>query len=254
MARNGGKAARVSKLPNILAVETSGRRGSLALAVGDERIDEIGFATDRERARDLLPCADELVKKHGVAPTDIDQVYISNGPGSFTGLRIAVTFARHMALATGAKVRAVPTLDVIAANALSMATPPGCVIPMLDAKKDQVFGAVYLLTDGEYQCVVPAQMVEPVALVESLLSAGQFQSCVLLGEGLNHHLAKFDDLVKAECAIVGAEPLWWPHASRVIEIGRKLVARDGFTDANRLVPDYVRRPEAEEIWEKRFGK
>jgi len=40
----------------------------------------------------------------------------------------------------------------------------------------------------------------------------------------------------------------------VIEIGRRLLARDGYTDTNRLVPDYVRRPEAEEIWEKRFGK
>lgn len=239
---------------HILAVETSGRRGSLALAIGDALVDEVGFATDRERARDLLPCADELVRKHGVAPSDIDEVHISNGPGSFTGLRIAVTFARHMALATGAKLRAVPTLDVIAANALALASPPACVIPMLDAKKDQVFAAAFLLKDGEYECVASARMVPPVEFVEAQIAQVYDSSCMLLGEGLQHHEKKFEVLVTQGDVQFGANELWWPHASRVIEIGRWLVKRDGFTDAHSLVPDYVRRPEAEEIWEKRFGK
>jgi len=239
---------------HILAVETSGRRGSLALAIGDARVDEVGFATDRERARDLLPCADELVKKHGVAPSDIDEVYISNGPGSFTGLRIAVTFARHMALATGAQLRAVPTLDVIAANVLAIANPPLCVIPMLDAKKDQVFAAAFLLKDGAYECVAPARMVPPVEFVEAQIAQGDHSSCTLIGEGLRHHSEKFEALVAKGNVKIGAKELWWPHASRVIEIGRRLVKREGFTPAHSLVPDYVRRPEAEEIWERRFGK
>lgn len=230
--------------PRILAVETSGKRGSLAVAEGPNLIDEIGFATDRERARDLLPCADELLRKHGWLPGDLEHCYISIGPGSFTGLRIAVTLGRHLALAVGVKLRSVPTLDVIAANALAISPRPKLVAAILDAKKDQVFASGFELDGESYRCIAPPRMVDPAKFVGSLGGTP-----TVLGEGLEHHSAA----VEKAGGVAGPYELWWPHASNVCKLGWELAQRDGFIDAVALVPDYVRRPEAEEVWDAKFG-
>ncbi|MBK8269572.1 MAG: tRNA (adenosine(37)-N6)-threonylcarbamoyltransferase complex dimerization subunit type 1 TsaB [Planctomycetes bacterium] len=113
--------------PRIIAIETSGRSGSVAIAEGPRLIQEAEFAADQEHARDLLPLIDSLFQVHEWTPASVEQCHVSIGPGSFTGLRVAVTFARHFALATGAKICAVPTLDVIAMNALKIQPPPEAI-------------------------------------------------------------------------------------------------------------------------------
>ena len=102
--------------PLILAVETSGRLGSVALAQGDKLLSETSFSGPMRHSAEIFPAITDLLSKFDKKPDQIEQVYISAGPGSFTGLRIAVTFAKTLALANGAKIVAVDTLDVIAAN------------------------------------------------------------------------------------------------------------------------------------------
>ena len=102
--------------PLILAVETSGRLGSVALAQGDKLLSETCFSGPMRHSAEIFPAITGLLNKFDKKPDQIEQVYISAGPGSFTGLRIAVTFAKTLALANGAKIVAVDTLDVIAAN------------------------------------------------------------------------------------------------------------------------------------------
>lgn len=228
--------------PRILAIETSGPRGSIAIGEAGRLIEEVVFATQRQRARDLLPSIDETVRKQHWRPVDIEHCYISNGPGSFTGLRVAVTFARHLALATGCKLCAVPSMDVMAQNALQLSPAPDCVVTFLDARKDQVFAAAYRRTDEGYVREQDVRMAAPGAFLQKLGG-----TALVLGQGAAHHREAI------ECAgcTIADESLWLPTAATVLSLGWKLAQRGEFTAAPDLVPAYVRRPEAEEVWDAR---
>lgn len=228
--------------PRILAVETSGRRGAVALGLGGQLLEEVVFATDRERARDLLPSIDAAFRRQGWRPGDIDHCYISIGPGSFTGLRVAVTFARHLALATGCRLCAVPTMDVMAQNALKLDPTPDLVATFLDARKDQVFAAAFAQSEGVFESLDAVRMSAPAVFLNSLA-----RPVVVLGEGVVHHRPA----IEAAGGIVAEESLWQPTAASVLTLGWRMAQAGRFIDGPDLVPAYVRRPEAEEVWERR---
>ena len=230
--------------PKIIAIETSGRRGSVALATGPELVGQRVFSADTDHARDLLPEADRLCREHGWQPGDIAQCHLSIGPGSFTGLRVAVTFARHLALASGAMLCAVPTLDVIAENCVRIEQPPPHLAVILDAKRGQVFAAVFSLEGGLYRRTVEAQMADPA----EVFAAAPLPTAVV-GEGIEYHRAA----VEASGAEVLDRALWWPSAAGVHQVGWRMACAGEFTEPTHLIPHYLRRPEAVELWEKRHG-
>ena len=228
----------------IIAIETSGRHGSVAVAEGPELIEEIEFATDRDHARDLLPTVAELCRRRGWKPTSLDHCYLSIGPGSFTGLRIGVTFARHFALASGVKICAVGTLDVIAENALELDPVPTPLAVVLDAKRACVYCAIFQLADGSYRRRADPRMVEPAEIF-----SGE-QGMTVIGEGIDHHA----EAIEAMGAAMLDRRLWHPRAANVHRLGWRMAAKGNFTDPVELTPEYIRRPEAEELWEKRHGQ
>ena len=107
----------MNKKPLVLAVETSSRIGSVVIALGEKILDEATFSAPIRHSAEIFPALSNILDRFSRKPDQIDQVHISVGPGSFTGLRIAVTLAKTMHLANAAKIVAVDTLDVIAANA-----------------------------------------------------------------------------------------------------------------------------------------
>ncbi len=107
----------MNQKPLVLAVETSSRIGSVVIALGEKILDEATFSAPIRHSAEIFPALSNILDRLCRKPDQIDQVHISVGPGSFTGLRIAVTLAKTMHLANAAKIVAVDTLDVIAANA-----------------------------------------------------------------------------------------------------------------------------------------
>lgn len=228
-----------------ISIETSGRKGSAAIGRGRELLAEQRFATDTEHARDMLPVLQQLFAKQGAAARQIEHCYVSIGPGSFTGLRVAVTFARHLALAVGAKLVAVPTLEVIAANAMDMVDRPERLAVILDAKRKQVFGAIFEKSgSGAYAQVVPPCLIEP----GSLFARAQ-PPLTVIGEGIRYH----QDAIRSSGVAVVDEAYWYPTAGNVYKLGAALAEGGRFVARNDLIPFYIRRPEAEELWEKRSG-
>jgi len=136
--------------PLILAVETSGRTGSVAIALGEQILAEATLSTPMRHSAEIFPAVCGLLNHLGRKPKEIEHIYISVGPGSFTGLRIAVTMAKTMHLANATKTVAVDTLDVIAVNATDYLyttkrrkTAIEKIATILDAKRGQFFAAVY---------------------------------------------------------------------------------------------------------------
>lgn len=123
----------------LLAVETSGTHGGIALMEDGRVVDEVCLAEGLRHARDLIVAIKEACDRAGWGRRT-DVVALSIGPGSFTGIRIAVTFAKFVAWDAGAKVVAVPTLRVLAENA-----PADCgrIVPILDAKRGGLFAGIF---------------------------------------------------------------------------------------------------------------
>jgi len=166
------KTAFMTRKTLILAVETSSRVGSVAIAASLQLLDEVTFSGPMKHSAEIFSAIRTLLDRFSRSPEEIEQVYISIGPGSITGLRIAVTLAKAMHLANSVNIIPVDTLDVIAANVINLnstsderqatsnerretsderqttsderrAMSDEIIAPVLDAKRGQFYIAVY---------------------------------------------------------------------------------------------------------------
>jgi tRNA threonylcarbamoyladenosine biosynthesis protein TsaB len=228
-------------MPRALAIETSSRVGSIAIADGARVLAEEQFEHGLQHAAQIVPIIDRLCRAQNWPPRDIEHVYVSAGPGSFTGLRIGITLAKTMALATGVKLVAVPTVRVLAENA-----PPDArhVVIVLDAKRDQIFTARFERgasagSDGWLERE-PAHLDSLAAVL-----ARAPRPVHLLGEGIPYH-RKFIPADDDAGVIITPEDLGRPRASLVAGVGVAMAAAGHFADPDRFSPIYLRKPEAEE--------
>lgn len=210
--------------------------------VGAERF-EHGLA----HAAGLVGMVGRVIEGAGWTPRDIDEVYLSIGPGSFTGLRIGVTLVKSWWLARQLegegelKVVAVPTVRVVVEN-LGAEARHGVVV--MDAKRGQVFTASFSRDDaGEWQ----ERRAARVDVLKHVVAA-EPRPVVLVGEGLVHHLTE------AEAGVERAGPeLGAARAEALGRIGFSLGRRGEFANPLTLVPTYIRLPEAEEKWRLERG-
>ncbi len=227
--------------PWIIAIETSGTHGSVAVAEGGELRAEAPLSNTTRHATDLLPTMDCLCRTCGWRPGALQHCYLSIGPGSFTGLRVAVTVGRHLALAAGARLVAVPTLAVIAEEARPAVPRDAHLAVMLDARRGHVFGAVFRNDVSGMTALRPVEMIEPGTLLKSAP-----RPCWVTGEGAVAHQDAID---QSRLPLID-EPLRRPRARSVHRLGWRL-AQDGcFVDPSTLIPHYVRKPEPVEILER----
>ncbi len=244
----------------ILAAETSSRIGSVAIALGAEVFAETTFSAPLKHSAEIFPAICDLLDRFGRKPREIEQVYISAGPGSFTGLRIAATFAKTMHLANAARIVAVDTLDVIAANVIDLSKTDTCppsdrdlqaigherVAAIVDAKRSQFFIAVYERQVPDVQQVTAGGDWIKIGS-DSLMSAEQFltefvrkeKPLWLLGDGLLYYKDKFE----ADGIRFFDEQDWSPRAGKVHLLGRQMALKGQFADPVTLTPNYLRRPD-----------
>jgi tRNA threonylcarbamoyladenosine biosynthesis protein TsaB len=231
----------IPRVPRAIALETSARSGSVALVESNGTvIAEEQSPQDLKHAAALISVLDRLTKRHGWTPRDIREIYVSAGPGSFTGLRVGITAAKTLALSLDAKIVAVPTTDVLARNA-----PPDArhIVIVLDAKRGQIFTARYTRQGGDIVQDEPAHLDTLAAML-----ARAPRPVHLVGEGLPYHRASIPD--DDPQVILVPEESWRPRAAVVAHLGHQLAQGNHFTDPDRLTPLYLRRPEAEEKWEQ----
>jgi tRNA threonylcarbamoyladenosine biosynthesis protein TsaB len=210
-----------------------------------------------KHSAEIFPAIFELLSQFEHKPDQIQQIYISGGPGSFTGLRIAATLAKTMHLATGVKIVSVDTLDVIAANAISLTGADGlCEMPkaadyervaaIVDAKRGQFFVAVYergplghhqLKTSPKWAKILPDCLMRPEQFIIDFATSDR--DIWLLGDGLLYYKEKF----QAQGVRFFEDKYWSPRASKVHLLGRQMAARDEFADPLKLAPNYLRGPD-----------
>jgi tRNA threonylcarbamoyladenosine biosynthesis protein TsaB len=205
----------------------------------------------------LMPNISALLAGVNVDPGEVDYIALTNGPGSFTGLRIGVSVVKGLAWVLGKKVIRVSTLEALAYNLRYCST---LVCPVLDARKNEVYAALYRFTGdngGKAEAVMEDSALSPERLIERLngiadssghaMPAGHAVPVIFTGNGLDRYRDLFVDRVKG--ALFAQPPLWHVRASNVAEIAFEAVKTGEETVAviepAVLKPLYLRKSEAE---------
>lgn len=234
-----------------LAIETSGRIGEIGLVENGQTVLTEMFPHGLHHAAAIVSTIDRLTRARGWRPREIQHVYVSVGPGSFTGLRIGITLVKTLAFSVECKIVPVETSKVLLMNAPAEARE---VIIVLDAKRGQIFGARYLRQ-------TPSDSSEPLAswievdpphldtLSDILQRAGR--PVTLIGEGIPYH----QHLIRDPDSVMITEPLLWrARVEHVARLGWRDAQTGRFADPFTLTPIYVRLPEAEEKRLRAAGK
>ena len=235
----------------VLAIETSGRIGSIALGRGNTLLAESAFSGFMKQSAELLPQVQTLLNQIQARPCDIRQIYITAGPGSFTGLRIAVTTAKMMSFAHPIKIVAADSTDVIAENAPDFLDndteePIDCICTILDAKRNLFYASVFERTSDSWTKIFGTRAATSQEILDWLSRQGK-KKVYFLGEGLVYYANKFD----APFTVVLDEKFWAARAAGLFNVGQRLAAQGKFADPSTLTPLYIRKPESIENWEKR---
>lgn len=220
---------------NLLAVETSGRTGSIALLrAGTTEAVECPIGNEgRRHARSLVSDADRLMTSFQLQPRDTNCVAVSTGPGSFTGLRVGIVFAKTFGWINKCPVVAVPTFDALAWQVKQDAQR---IAVISDAQRGEVFFAEYEKTSVG---VSPLSKVEIASLDD--VRAAVTDETVLTGPVLKRYAGEFDCFCQLADAAV-----WEPTATAIAELGKVAFDHGNIADPWKLEPFYLRRSAAEE--------
>jgi tRNA threonylcarbamoyladenosine biosynthesis protein TsaB len=213
----------------VLAVETSSLAGGVALLDGERLIAEYVLDVSVTHSERLMAAVDQVIADARWTPRSLQGLVVAIGPGSFTGLRIAVSTVKGLAVALDIPIAAVPTLDAMAA-ALPWAALPVC--PVLDARKGEVYASCYRWSGGTMLREWEYLALPPEALAERLT-----EPTIVVGDGAA--------AVHTPHARAVPPPRRLPSPACVGALGLERLRRGDTVGAAALEPLYLRPSEAE---------
>ncbi|MCL6592478.1 MAG: tRNA (adenosine(37)-N6)-threonylcarbamoyltransferase complex dimerization subunit type 1 TsaB [Alicyclobacillus sp.] len=229
-------------------MDTATRTLAVALGQGEVPLASAALTVPRGHSRWLQPALANLLRVAGVAAGGVEEVVAGIGPGSYTGVRLGVTTAKAMAFALGIPLRPVSTLWALAEAALPVPAPrPRCVLPLLYARRERAFGALYRKRGEVWEEVWPVA-VRPLS--EWLAAAA----------ALAEEVCWVHDLAGEQVALLaGAVGECWPLEAVAAGLGPALLrlARQPGVPVltgqavHRLTPEYALPVQAEVQWAAR---
>jgi len=221
----------------LLGLDTSTSCGSIAVVDGNQPLGEWNLNVPRTHAGRLLPGIQHLLRETGLKIENIDGFAVTTGPGSFTGLRIALTTAKTLSLVTGQPLVGIPTLDVIVENVPFAA---GLVCRVLDARKGEIFAALYRKDPGGWTDRLTDYLSVPPETLREMIRG----PVLLLGDAV----PVYGEELRKGCnyKITFASPEYgFPRASHLCRLAMKKMSQEGPTHPRDLQALYTRASDAE---------
>jgi tRNA threonylcarbamoyladenosine biosynthesis protein TsaB len=215
--------------PLILAIDTTREAGSLALARGEELVEEILLHAPGGFAHVIYGQLAQLLGRHGVKPAMVDCFAAASGPGSFTGVRVGLACVKGLAEALGKPAVAVSNLEAMA----SFGSAPRRAV-VLDARRGEIYGAVY---DDAGRLASP-EVVMTLAAWLDMLPEGEMEFIAMDPAALAGTRFEHARIAMAPPALAGA----------MARIALARFLRGEASDPAALDANYVRRPDAELLW------
>jgi tRNA threonylcarbamoyladenosine biosynthesis protein TsaB len=237
----------------ILAIETTGMHASVAII--DERGQPVEETSDKKLShlQNLIPMIDDLLDKCKLSIDDVTCIAVSQGPGSFTGIRIGMATGKALAQALGILTIGVPTLQSLCFNVPDF---NGLVLPIFDARRNQVYAGAYYWEGGQ---VIKAMEDEAIGLSEYLKKVDNLRvkmGCPVLfmGDGIEPNLGELKEwaietkrlLPNDDISRILADPaVRMQKASSVAKLALRIAIDGGANSFELMNPVYLRKAEAE---------
>lgn len=222
----------------ILAFETSAKAASVALTQEGKLLGESYQNTGLTHSQTLMVMAQDLLQQCGVAISQLDAVAVAKGPGSFTGVRIGVAAAKG--LAWGAELPCVG-VSTLSAMAVGLGAWQGYVCPVMDARRSQVYNALFHVDCGKYTRIREDRAISLQELGEDVKNLSQ--PIFLVGDG---SILCYNTLLEAVPALVlPPEHRMHQRAVGVALEAQRMMHEGAIPPAAELVPNYLRLSQAE---------
>ena len=222
----------------ILAVDTTTPSGSVALLRDMDVLGEFDLESPSTHSARLLRSVDLILQANNLEIQAVDAYAVAAGPGSFTGIRIGVTAVKSLAFASGKMVAPVSTLEALASKIA--ASPVRLACPILDAKRGEIYAALFEVRSGRLVEAIPQGAYDPDAFF-ARLPAHRVTSFV--GNGLALYREKLLTYVRDKARFPRRSPF---IAAEVGRLGHRLLIEGKGVAARDLEPIYFRKSQAEE--------
>ncbi|WP_430609574.1 tRNA (adenosine(37)-N6)-threonylcarbamoyltransferase complex dimerization subunit type 1 TsaB [Enterococcus sp. DIV0876] len=223
-----------------LAIDTSNQTLAIAVVDGHQILGQSQTMAVKNHSTALMPAIQQMMQTINVKPSDLAQIVVAKGPGSYTGLRIGVTTAKTLAQTLAIPLIGVSSLKTVAANCVGVSQ---WIIPLFDARRNNVYTGVYQWQGDTLMTVIADQHMSLSSLL-ALLKKETSGEVLFVGSDT----AKFAATIKEEMplAVINQVSVWDYPSAAVLAFLADQEAPEASLHA--FVPSYLKLVEAEENW------
>ncbi|WZY00468.1 tRNA (adenosine(37)-N6)-threonylcarbamoyltransferase complex dimerization subunit type 1 TsaB [Bacillus sp. FSL W7-1360] len=229
-------------MTNTLALDTSSHRLGVAVANADGVIGEYMTNLRKNHALRLMPTVESLLQEVEMVPKDLARIVVARGPGSYTGVRMAVTVAKTLAWTLEIPLVGVSTLMYMAQAGKYVAH--AVVVPLIDARRGNIYTAAYRFEKGQTHVVLPEIHIHRDVWLQQLKERGEY--CLFVGEDVSLHEEKIREVL-GDKALFTAPQLASVRPGELCLLGEQVPPVESIHD---FVPQYLQLAEAEVNWQR----
>lgn len=225
----------------ILGIETATPHVSVALGGHEGVIAAFELARDRRHAETVAPAIQFIAAQADVRLAEVGVVAVDIGPGLFTGMRVGLATGKALAQALRIPMIGLTSLDLLA---FPHRRRDDVIVPVVDARKGEVFYAMYRPVPGGVQQVLAPQVGSVEELIADLLARGQNAHCI--GDGALRYAEALADTHGVSVGDVAA-----PSARHLVQLAHAKALREDWVSPSAIKPLYLRAPDADISWAQR---
>ena len=232
----------------ILGFDSSGMVASVAIACDDILVAEYSVNYKKTHSQTLLPMFDAVVSMTELDLDSVDGIAVAAGPGSFTGLRIGMSTVKGLGLALDKPVVAVPTCHALAYNLWGS---DKLICPILDARRSQVYTALYEFKDEEMITLKEQDAMDINDLIDIINNLDR--DVIFVGDGIPVFKERIEEKIKNKAYFAPAH-LNRQRAGSVAALGMIYMKEGKAESADDVKPVYLRKSQAEREREEKDGR
>jgi len=234
----------------LLALDTCEARGSLALLRDNDMLCALAHEGTSDYSGWVLSTAEVALRSSGLSMRDVEVCAVASGPGSFTGVRIALTTVKAWSEAYGIAIASVSRLEALAAES---ANGTNLIAASFNANRNQVYGGLFRTLDAGLQLVEEEMVAAPADFISWVAQRASEEkiSWISLDPELLTSQDAWQSRQQAGESLIRATNVLAPAIGK---IGRQRALQGRYTDVLALDADYIRRPDAEVYWKGGPGR
>jgi len=204
-------------------------------------------ARGRHHAEALVPSIDFICRQAEIELSEIGVVAVDIGPGLFTGMRVGIAAAKAIAQARRIPMIGISSLDLLA---FVQRRAERLVVPVIDARRGEVYYAAYRPVPGGVQRITPPTVASPDDLIADLVARSE--EVLLVGDGADAYLSQITSAITKVDVADQSSP--YPSAAPLVRLAHAKAMREEWVQPSSLEPMYLRKPDAQINWSTRAAQ